>query len=387
MASRHVAAGVVLALGGLSVAIAFRSPAYSFAGSPPGAAALLLAGWGLVVAGFLFWRERPGNSVGPLLIATAAAWFVSEWDNPGVDSAIVFTVGLVLHAACPVLVALVMFMHPVGRMSGWPERIGVVSLATGTVLLLGVLTAMSFDLREGGCEECPDNLILVDEDFDRTDQFAQAGIWVGLVALLGLIGASGWRLLRSSPARRGLVAPGLLAGSLYLAAVLATFAANANGAFIGSGPFEERLWYAQAGALVLLAAAVVWGRLRSHSTRRSLIDIVVALGKSSSAGGLQAALSDRWSDPELQVGYAIGDGRWADIEGASVDVTGSDTRTATPLLREGEPVAMIVHHRGLLDNPDLIAELMFSAGCCSTTSDYERTCASGRKTCGRPGHG
>jgi signal transduction histidine kinase len=345
----------------VSVVIASGSPAYSFAGSVVGAIALLAAGWVLVAAGLLFWSARPGYPVGPVLIATAAAWFVAEWDNPGVGWSAVFTIGLVLHAACPVLVALVMFSHPAGRMVGWPERIGVVTLAVGAVLLFGVLSATSFDPRAGGCQDCPGNLVLIDGDVSRASDFAHAGMRVGLVGGVWLIGAAGWRLLRSSPARRTLITPGLLAGSLYLSAVVWTFAVNADRAFIGSGPLERRLWYAQAGALALLAAAVVWGRLRSRKTRRSLVDVVVALGKSSSAGGLRDALSKRLADPDLQVGYTIGDGRWADVNGADVDVTASESRAVSPLLRDGKPVAMIVHRPGLLDDPDLVAEVMSAA--------------------------
>lgn len=145
MAARFVAGVVGLALGLTSLSIASGSPAYSFAGSAAGAAAMLLAGWALVAVGLLFWSERTSNYVGPVLVAAGAAWFVAEWDHPNVGSSAVFTIGLVFHAACPVLVAVVMFAHPSGRLGGRPERLAVCVLGVGTIVLLGVLSALSTD--------------------------------------------------------------------------------------------------------------------------------------------------------------------------------------------------------------------------------------------------
>jgi signal transduction histidine kinase len=361
VAGRLVAGAVGVALGAVSLSIASGSPAYSFAGSAPGAAALLLAGWSLVAAGLVFWTARRGTWVGPLLVAAGAAWFLAEWDNPNVGSSVVFTIGLAVQAACPPLVALVMFSHPGGRIVGWPERLAIAALAAGTVVLLGVLAAAAYDPRAAGCRDCPGNLLLIDGDLGRVGDLAGAGIGVGLSACVALIAAAGWRLLRSSPARRRLIAPGLAAGSLYLAAVGWTYAVNVDRAFIGSGATERRLWYAQAGALVLLAAAVVWGRARHQLIRRSLVDVVVTLGRSSTFGGLRDALAERLADPDLQVAYAIGDGRWADIDGAGVTVDATDDRVATPLMRDGVPAAMIVHRRGLLDDADLVAEVTSTA--------------------------
>ena len=137
---------------------------------------------------------------------------------------------------------------------------------------------------------------------------------------------------------------------------------TATGAYIGSGPVERRLWFVEAGALVLLGAAVVWGRVRNQRTRQSLVDVVVELGKTSATGGLRDALSMRLADPDLEVHYAIGDGRWATVGGVELSrpADGSD-RTVTPLVRDGEPVALIVHRRGVLDDADLVAEVTSSA--------------------------
>jgi hypothetical protein len=43
--------------------------------------------------------------VGPAPVAARLAWFVAEWDNPGVGSSLVFSIGLALQTAALPLVA------------------------------------------------------------------------------------------------------------------------------------------------------------------------------------------------------------------------------------------------------------------------------------------
>ena len=168
--------------------------------------------------------------------------------------------------------------------------------------------------------------MLVDADPGRFADVAQVGIHVGLGASIGVVGITGWRLLRSSQAKLRVVAPTALAGAPYFVAVAWTYALNRDRAYIGSGPVEQRLWFVEAGALVLVAVAVVWGRLRNQRTRQSLVDVVVELGKTSGTGRLRDALSARLGDPDLEVGYAIGDGRWVTVNGNEVSLPSNGMR-------------------------------------------------------------
>ncbi len=349
-------------LGAVSLAIARDDPAFSFAGgSLGGAVALLGAGSVLLACGLVSWQRRPGNAVGPLLAAAGCAWFLAEWDNPGVGSAAVFTIGLVLYAACTPLAAWAMLAYPSGRLASWGERLSVAVALVGALLVLGLLPALFFDPAARGCAQCPANLLLVSDEPDLFDGLNRVGVQLGLAWSLLLVVVVGWRTARSSSARRRVVAPVVLAGSIYLGLIAASFAANLDRGFLGSSALERRLWFAQAAALAGLALAVAWGWLRARRTRSSLARLVVELGESAPAGGLREALARTLADPDLELAYPVGEGRYADANGSAVDLAPVEGRAATPLVRDGRPVAVLLHRIDLLDNPELVEEVA-SAG-------------------------
>ncbi len=353
---------VGLALGAFSLALARDQPAFSFAGSSlTGALALLGAGWALLACGLVFWGRRPGNAVGPLLVATSFAWFLAEWDNPGADSSLVFTIGLVSYTACAPLAGWAMLAYPGGRLSFWEERLGVGLALAGAVLVLGLLPALLFDPATAACAQCPENALVIRDEPRLFDEINRVGVQFGLAWSLLLIALAGWRFWRSSRTRQRVVAPVVLAGSVYLGLVAATFGASLDRGFLGSSELERRLWLAQAVALVGLAAAVAWGMLRTRRTRSSLARLVVELGESAPAGGLRDALARALADPELEIAYPVGEGRYVDARGRTVDVASAEDRAATPLLRDGRPVAILVHRAGLLDNPELLEEVASAA--------------------------
>src|SRR5919108_178970 len=104
-----------LAFGLLTLARARHDPGGSFAGtSTLGAIAELGAGWSLVATGLLFWERHSRNWFGPLLAASGFAWFLPEWSNPGVGTAVGFSVGLVGFAGCAPLVGHAVLAYPSG---------------------------------------------------------------------------------------------------------------------------------------------------------------------------------------------------------------------------------------------------------------------------------
>src|SRR5262245_14765795 len=138
--------GVGIAVRIARLRVARDHPGYGFAGSSDAAGvALLAAGWGLIGCGLASWARRPASRFGPLLTAAGFAWFVPEWNNPEVASALAFTIGLTLSAACAPLVAHTALGYPGGRLASRLETAAVAFAYGGGLLVLGVFPTLLFD--------------------------------------------------------------------------------------------------------------------------------------------------------------------------------------------------------------------------------------------------
>ena len=166
-------------------------------------------------------------------------------------------------------------------------------------------------------------------------EFNRAGIYLGLVWTTAAIALLGWRLVRSTAAVRGLIAPVVGAGCVYLrpgrcrvrrkrGARLFCQTIRWTGGY-GSPP---RL------ALVLLAAAVAWSWLRARRTRTRLARLVVELAEAPSPGRLEQALARSLGDPGLRLSYPLADGRYIDADGRAA-TAGRDIHSARARRRRG----------------------------------------------------
>ena len=101
----------------LSVAIAGGHPGATFAGrSSDAAAAWLIAGLALTAAGLYLWLGADRRREAALFGLAAVAWYLTEWNNPGVGVGPVFTVGLVARSIAPAVVAHAILAYPLGHL-------------------------------------------------------------------------------------------------------------------------------------------------------------------------------------------------------------------------------------------------------------------------------
>jgi signal transduction histidine kinase len=345
---------VGFAVGVVSLAIARSTPGYGFAGTSPWtAAAGLAAGWALIAVGLIAWARRPASRFGPLLAAGGFGWFLLEWNNPGIGSALAFTIGLVLSAVGIPLVAHAVLAYPSGRLSGWPDRAGLAAAYAGAVLVLGLLPALFFDPASQGCGQCPRNLLLVHDDPDLFSGLNRVGVQLGLGWSLGLIVLLALQLAGATPALVRLRAPVAAAVMAFLGLVAWDFQHSLDRGTLGRDPTDRRLWLGQAAALLALAAGVGWGWLRGRRTRDAVARLVVELAGSPAPGGLRDVLAGTLGDPSLQLAYPLADGRRVDAHGRPLSLDGA----VTPLVRGGRQVAFLAHRAGLLDDPGLAEEV------------------------------
>jgi len=334
--------------------VAKDDPGYWFAGaSGLAAAALLAAGWALIASGLACFLQRTGSRCGLLLVAAGFAWFVPEWNNPGVTSALAFTAGLCLYAACAPLVGHALLGYPRGALRSHADRAAVVLGYTGAVVL-GPLPALFFDPQAQGCSLCPRNLILVDDRDGFARDLTRAGVYLGLLSTLVLA------LLVTRRLRRVATRPVACPGALYLALVAASFAVSLDRGYVSNSPLERRIWIAEAAALVGVALGVAWRRIRSRRARAETARLVVELAQSPPPGGLRDMLAGIVGDPGLVLAYPLdGPERLVDARGRPVEASAGRERTS--LVRDGSAVAVLEHAPGVLDDEQLVEEVTAAA--------------------------
>jgi signal transduction histidine kinase len=352
-----------LAFGLLTLGRARHAPGGSLAHvSTLGAIAELAPGWGLAAAGLVFWERHRGNRFGPLVVAAGFAWFLPEWRNPGVGTAVGFTVGLLGAAACAPLLGHAALAYPTGRLRSLLERATVAVAYAGALLLLGVLPTTVFDPRATGCFQCSRNLALVDGDAGLHASFEHYGprIGIGWLAALGLLLA--WRLARASRAGALLAAPVVVPAVAYLGLVLWDFQHSLATDVIGNDSFDVRTWRLEALCLVLVALGVGWGLYRERRARGAVAELVVELGRAPRPGALRDALAEALGDPSLEVAYRRqGSEVYVNAAGLPVEATPGPGQSVTPLLRGDTPVAALVHDARLSDQPGMVEEVVSAA--------------------------
>jgi signal transduction histidine kinase len=311
-----------------------------------------LTGWSFIGAGLLARTRRPRNRTGLLLIAVGFSWLVSG-ALIGANDSLPFTLGVALIALPAGFLIHLLLAYPNGLLQSSWERFLVV---TGYILVLvGQVAVLSFDPEPLSCAECPDNAFLVTDNGVASDLLS-GFIQLTAVSFLAAVVVTlirRWR--RSSPAARRALTPVLLAGgfTLFLFAIS-----------IGTHPFSRKAsdvagW---GGSTVLIGVPFffLWGLLQSRLARA---DIGRALAEYPT-GGVQERVRQLLHDPSAEVLYRCSDppGGCVDVDGRPRELVAKPGRAITPIERDGQILAAIVHDEALLDEPELLEQVAAAVG-------------------------
>jgi signal transduction histidine kinase len=324
-------------------------------------AADLAAGLGLLAAGLLGWVEPRTRRLGVLALLAGIAWFGPDWEGWDGRSPLVRSLGAVVTPFFLALLFHLVLAVPVGRLRSWRTR-GLVVAAYGVAAFVSLGRALFRDpFLDPYCwRNCLYNSFLVHADpgVTRTldDVWVRTSLAIGL--LLVVMGA--WRLLGASgPARRVLLptlVPGVLAGaaaSAHAVALLRTPLEDPG------GPEFSSIFLALSLSVAVLALGLARGVFKTRRTRAAVSRLASELGEAPPPGTLRDALAVAVGDPALEVAYWLpGPQRFVDGRGHRTEspVPGHG-RAVTPIVRDGRPVAIVVHDAALLDGPALQPEI------------------------------
>jgi signal transduction histidine kinase len=293
-----------------------------------------------MTAGLVAAWQRPGNRIGPLMIAFGFLWYRGEptfW-----HAAFPFTAEELFDKLYLAVGAHVLVAFPSGRLSSRLER-AVVALAYVDALVFANLNAPFWDPRMHGCSDCPHNLVLVHASRTIPDAAGLLANIVAAVVAAGIVIVLLERWRGSTPAARRVLAPVLWAGAL-LAVTQGVYAFD-NG--------EDHSPFAVGAGIVLTGfPLVVLGALLSVRWHRGAIArLVIELGSASSPSGIREPLAKALGDPSLEVAFWLpAEGRYVDADGHEVELATDEPRRAVSVLRhEGEPIAAVTYDSSLIE--------------------------------------
>jgi signal transduction histidine kinase len=315
--------------------------------SAPGVQAALMA-WitlAYVFSGLVAWWRRPGNRLGPLMIAAGFGTFLSSLSVAG--PAAPYTVGTAFDLLAAVLFLQVFLTFPSGRLQGTAERALV---GAGYVAAFGAqLVGMALDGFG------PDNALAVVSAPHVANTLLRAQLLVLSALALAAIGVLALRRRDSPrPLRPALAA---LVHSFAIALLMLAFLYTSAALGLASGqPLLETIRRATMFAVGLAPVAFLLGLLDARLARSAVGDLFVELRGSRTPADLGAALGRALRDPSLTLAYWLPEfGTWTDVDGRPVRLPdGTGPSAATLVERDGHPVAALVHDASLREEPELL---------------------------------
>jgi signal transduction histidine kinase len=311
---------------------------------------LVLLSWTtvpFVVAGMIAWRRRPDSRFGPLLIVAGLVTPVStlQWS----DNATLNTIGQLCDLLLPALWLHVFLAYPTGRVVGRTRRLVVAAgYVAAVVLQLVVLALGGFDER---------HLLAV---VPRPD-LAEAVQNVQLLALAGLslVGVAAlWRRQHApGPAPRRPVA--LLVDAFGAALVMVAVLLVVGTFQLPGFEIVRLVTFAVVG---LAPVAFLLGLLDARLARSGVAEMIVRLN-AEPAPDLRELIARALRDDSLTLAYWLPQYEtWAGADGESVTLPGpDDPRGVTVVVQRGQPLAALLYHSSLRDEPELVAGVSAAA--------------------------
>jgi signal transduction histidine kinase len=305
-----------------------------------------ITGVALLAGAAISAAVRPRGSIAPLTAAVGVAWLAADWvgwdDGPPVARSVAMVVAPLL---LPLIVHLVL-AYPLGRVDGRQARLFLVlGYGIGAAVSVGLALFRDPFLDLYCWANCTDNVFLLRSELDLwrpLDRFwLRAEILIGVLAAV----AGGWRLAGATPVARRLmwfvVGPASAATLAIAAHATLLVADRAEDPTVAS---FRAVFFVRAGTLLATGIGVLWGIWRVQRTELAITRLADELGTTPPPGSLGPALARSLGDDGLSVAYWLPtSGRYVDASGQEVDPRPRQGQVLTTIVRDGQPVAVVIH--------------------------------------------
>jgi signal transduction histidine kinase len=314
-----------------------------------------LVGGSFVGAGLVAIDRRPGNAIGPLMVAFGAVGYLPNWNNLGTIP--VFpTLALVAEMASAALLANIALVYPTGHLSSRFDRV-VMWIVYGTLVGTTALAVLTFPGRPPGCACAWTPVFFPNGSVSSFMYDVNQRLPFVLVPLFLIAVVLRWR--RASRAERRVLLPLWIAVALLAVAFLIS-AFGAPSPDSTSDPFAYLMWELRGVISIAVPIIFLWGLLSERLARSAVGDLVVELDRPMPPEDLEAALARTLRDPSLQISYAIEGGRWVDCDGKPVTAPEPGTQGVTLVERDDEVLAALAHDPAI--EPGLVQAAGVAAG-------------------------
>jgi signal transduction histidine kinase len=301
-----------------------------------------------VAAGLIAWKRRPESRFGRLMVITGfltAISFLVWSSNPAL-----FSFGNAIQFLPPALYLHLFLAFPSGELRSRVDRwlVGVAYAAIGLTLL-----RMSFG--EGDSR----NLLA---------WFDEPGVVAALrtlqrmtVSALLVVGAVRLILRRRDEGKPLRPAIAYLEDTFPLVLLMLAWLYLVQ--VLGWEEWLPITRWTTFAVIGLTPVVFLIALLQARLSRSSVGELLVELGVNPGPAELQEAVGRALRDPSAAVAYWLPEfDSYADVEGRQMELGTEPGRAATPISRDGVPVAILVHDAALLDEPHLLASVAAATG-------------------------
>jgi len=298
----------------------------------------VVIGWGFIGVGLFTWVRRPDNSLGSLMVATGFAWFVGGLTGSNV--AALFSVGALLSSVYVVTTVHTLLAAPDGKLTPGDRRIVIWAYLLVTV---GVLPLYLFFDPSSQCENCPDNVFMIEDSETAVDIAGTAINLIGIVLLVLVVRSLVRRWRRATRAERRLYTPMYAAGVALMIALIGQLALQSAGS---EGNALDVAFVIALVPFALVPYLFLGSFLRARLLEGGAVTrLMRRLNETPRAGRLRDALAEALEDSSLELVYWLPERqRYVDFAGRDYELPTDDpSRAIHAVTREGECVAAIIY--------------------------------------------